>query len=606
MEIRWYGFSELGQTHVVRAEGGSKRAPRVLEEREAEWLFYPTTGNEPTSAPSASPSGFSDLVFGLENLGNVTVREPIQNITLDPNSDKILLQNTSSYILPASSPDVDVIFDLESQRLVKALRLSLWLDTEIESLQIALHDDDGMEEEDPITAPLPISQWTLVNAPNDAAVNGVNKTVEINLPDMKARYIQIRLRGGQRGNKTETWGVHQIEIAGESDGEIIRGPTNQDGNSIQSIGFFPSRSEQVVVEGYSASGEFLGSLNARNRENQRPLLEQSLTSEKLDPYSSKFGKDGMWSSTIPWNWVREGTKLLISVEDTRGVPIVHTLTLKNLAQFSEHTLYSNKLAIFGNSSDFEKLDSRTHSAERLATGMFSIMPVSSLKWVDSEVWQLPYLVIRTSNGVRLVRSEAERRAELIAAGDDPGDEPSWEILKLVFGFRHSFANTGRGFAITDLVGEGSSPYASQTSISTGWALTKDDPVNGGLKWEDMGHWKAWGGAGWTGWTAMRAGDECGNALAHEIGHSQTMHHFNGGASFRWGIFDEYPFDGIHMDFHPWGYDTVSRRFRTWYDHVDRSGKPLLFLSFAVMGSITHFLFHLSRQTRPNEWRGTGQ
>ncbi len=44
--------------------------------------------------------------------------------------------------------------------------------------------------------------------------------------------------------------------------------------------------------------------------------------------------------------------------------------------------------------------------------------------------------------------------------------------------------------------------------------------------------------------------------------------FTSGASVNWGIEDEYPSDGTNMPYHPWGYDTSSRRFRTWYYHYD--------------------------------------
>jgi hypothetical protein len=71
---------------------------------------------------------------------------------------------------------------------------------------------------------------------------------------------------------------------------------------------------------------------------------------------------------------------------------------------------------------------------------------------------------------------------------------------------------------------------------------------------------------------MKAGDECGNTLSHEIGHSMTLGHFTEGSAENWGISDEYPKDGTHLESHPWGYDTTSRQFRTWYEGVDGSSK----------------------------------
>ena len=44
--------------------------------------------------------------------------------------------------------------------------------------------------------------------------------------------------------------------------------------------------------------------------------------------------------------------------------------------------------------------------------------------------------------------------------------------------------------------------------------------------------------------------------------------FTSGASVNWGIENEYENDGVNMPFHPWGFDTSSRRFRTWYYDYD--------------------------------------
>lgn len=55
--------------------------------------------------------------------------------------------------------------------------------------------------------------------------------------------------------------------------------------------------------------------------------------------------------------------------------------------------------------------------------------------------------------------------------------------------------------------------------------------------------------------------------------SFTLAHFVGSAtSESWDIGDEYPDGGTSSAATPWGYDTPSRRFRTWYDVDDGSGK----------------------------------
>jgi hypothetical protein len=71
---------------------------------------------------------------------------------------------------------------------------------------------------------------------------------------------------------------------------------------------------------------------------------------------------------------------------------------------------------------------------------------------------------------------------------------------------------------------------------------------------------------------MKTGDECGNTISHEIGHSMSLNHFTTGTAEDWDISDEYPEDGTHLASHPWGYDTVSRQYRTWYDPRDGTSK----------------------------------
>jgi hypothetical protein len=64
--------------------------------------------------------------------------------------------------------------------------------------------------------------------------------------------------------------------------------------------------------------------------------------------------------------------------------------------------------------------------------------------------------------------------------------------------------------------------------------------------------------------------DCGNLFIHEIGHTLSLSHFVSGSSARRGITEEYPNDGVNMEYHPWGYDTYKRKFRTWY-RVDNNG-----------------------------------
>ena len=222
------------------------------------------------------------------------------------------------------------------------------------------------------------------------------------------------------------------------------------------------------------------------------------------------------------------------------------------------------MALFG-SDQVTRLNYHTHDAKKLVRNLYSIMPVAELKWVDTELWQLPYVVVMGKDGPVLVNSEADRRD---ATGE--GTEISWTVMKSYFTIRHSLAATGHGFSATSVNGE-NSPYASGTSVFMGWSLSKQNEENE-WEWEDLGYWDQLAAAAWTGWCAMKAGDECSNYFSHEIGHAQTMQHFDKGASKAWGIEDEYPEDGKHVPNHPWGYDTVTRQFRTWFNPLDMEGK----------------------------------
>lgn len=215
------------------------------------------------------------------------------------------------------------------------------------------------------------------------------------------------------------------------------------------------------------------------------------------------------------------------------------------------------MAIFGSKAEAAMLDSTTHEAHRLVRNLYSVMPVAELKWSDTDLWHLPYIVVMGSNGPVLVRSEEERRS---ATGK--GEEISWSVMKNFLTVRHSLAAIGLGLSETSEEGA-NSPYASGTSVFMGWSLSKQHEES--WEWEDLGYWDSLAAAAWTGWCAMKAGDECSNYFVHEMGHAQTMQHFERGAALNWGIFDEYPQDGKHMSHHPWGYDTVARQFRTWFD-----------------------------------------
>ncbi len=72
----WNGYIELGQTHVVKAVGENRTAPKVIAEREAEMLFTATNLPPPTPAPTAAPTGTITQDWGLEQLGVLDVALP--------------------------------------------------------------------------------------------------------------------------------------------------------------------------------------------------------------------------------------------------------------------------------------------------------------------------------------------------------------------------------------------------------------------------------------------------------------------------------------------------------------------------------------------------
>ena len=224
------------------------------------------------------------------------------------------------------------------------------------------------------------------------------------------------------------------------------------------------------------------------------------------------------------------------------------------------------MAIFGNKAELAQLDSSTHNARRLVRNLYGVMPVAELKWADTDLWHLPYIVVMGKDGPARVNSEKERRD-----ATRTGDEISWVVMKNFLTLRHSLAQIGLGLSKTSQEGS-NSPYASGTSVIMGWSLSKENEDENRWEWEDLGYWDTLAAAAWTGWCAMKAGDECSNYFVHEIGHAQTMQHFDEGAASSWGIEDEYPQDGKHMAHHPWGYDSVARQFRTWFDPFQGDGK----------------------------------
>lgn len=430
--------------------------------------------------------------------------------------------------------------------------------TTINQVQVGLHDDDGYSGHQPDSQGglrLPNTTdpaWKWYNGM--AITSGYNNEQVIFIPKVMARYIQIRLRGGTSSYSND-WGLRQVKI---SNATIYTQETYTGlsfGTATGYVTYKPPKTAIIRVAAYTSTGSLMGIITMRNSAQQRPLLEQSLTSTTLPPYSTEA-----WSATLPWQWVKEGGHILIGSSYPNSTTLVmNILKMSNLAMWGHHTLTRTKVAIFGSYSDFSALDTTSYDSSLLAKGMFNAMPLSELRWEDTSDWHLPYLVVKTSKGPKLVNSEAERRQAMIDAGDAPGDEPPWQVLKEWGSNRHRIANIGMGLSRTTEGCCTSSEYVSGTSISMGWALSSN--ITGSWNWNRLGYWSGWSAAAWVGWLGMVPGDECGNTLIHELGHSQTMGHWT---TIRSEVAAEYPLAGVNMPWNPWGYDTTSRRFRTWY------------------------------------------
>ena len=290
-------------------------------------------------------------------------------------------------------------------------------------------------------------------------------------------------------------------------------------------------------------GELLGVLPMNSPELQPSILEQGLTTEALDAWS-----ETAWSVFIPYHWVEAGVSFQIGYEE-EGVLYQRDIALGKLAAPHVFTLSRAKILLFGDAS----FDTTTIASTRLSQDFFATLPLAELRWVDSTPWVLDEIVVNGAEGPVLVSSEGDR----LALTTDPD---RWNILKLIFTHRMSLANIGKGLYNTNF-GGGNSPYSFGTSLGLGWVRNDDG------SYSDINN--APYSAGWTGWSSIWHG-ECGNVFNHEVGHSMTLAHFTAGSAASWGIDEQYPLNGENLEYHPWGFDTTRKMFRSWY-RVNSSG-----------------------------------
>jgi hypothetical protein len=558
-EVLWAGYFEIAQTHVVKAVGETRRAPRMTAQREAEILFTPSDSRRLQSDEAALEM---ETPQRIESVGKAY----FLNEKLSPLNDAAidaLLDGTDS-LISVLSPNAHIVIDLKHIRVVQNISLVLPEGMSIEDVQVGLRYDDGQSSEEE-EFHYPNNGWLWHDLGSSTLYVGT--AISVSFPNTKTRYISLKLRGGY-SQTSDSWSLQRVEIVGYFD--LNRGHTITPKISARSVDprgaarvFVPSKTTAVRVAVYSASGRLLGVINGRDPSGQRKIFESQVSEIDIDPYSK-----AAWSVTIPYDWVQEGNVVVIGCID-RSRPnevLTHRLELEGLAQFSEHSITRTKLAIFGSDEDLSKLNPTTFPGRKLARNLKAVIPVSELKWSDTDLWHLPYLVVISKDGSpAIVTSEEERR---LVTGI--GTEVQWEVVKNFLTIRHALAQAGLGLAMTDQEGN-NSPYASHTSVFMGWSLSKQDD-DGLWHWEDLGYWDTLAAAAWTGWVVLKAGDECSNYFIHELGHSQSMQHFDNGAAKSWDIEDEYPEDGVYTEFLPWGFDSVTRQFRTWFDPLDGSGK----------------------------------
>jgi hypothetical protein len=557
-EVMWEGSLEVGQTHIVKAVGELRRAPRVIAHREAELLFSPAESRRLDAIDESDTMRAKNI----EAVGTVYIREGAGNPLHNKRADA-LLDGSDARFVP-NTPDVDIIIDLKHVRLIEQVSVVVPDQVTIENVQFGLRYDDGQNtEEQGGMFFFPQNGWLW----HDIGENDGSK-ITLSIPKRKARYVTIHLRGG-RSTSSSDWSLQRVEIIGYLDGlsdpsvQKISPMTRAIIPNTTSRIFTPPKTAAVRVAVYSRIGTLLGVIKGRDPSMQRAIFESQVSETDIDNYS-----DTIWSATIPFNWVEEGNIIVIGCVDSSrpSEVLVHRLQLKDLAQFSEHSITRTKMAIFGTDEDVAKLNTKTFDARKLVRNLHAVIPSATLKFADTDLWHLPYLVVLDKEGKpALVNSEEKRRAVT-----GVGTEIGWEVMKNFLTIRHALAQAGLGLAMTMEDGN-NSPYASHTSVFMGWSLSKHEDGES-WEWEDLGYWDTLAAAAWTGWVAMKAGDECSNYFIHELGHAQSMQHFDHGAAASWGIEKEYPNDGVYTSNLPWGYDSVARQFRTWFDPLDGSGK----------------------------------
>lgn len=350
-EVEWMGELEVGQTHVVKAKGETRHAPRLIAHREAEFLFTPDDVRRLSSSKSPIVKrSLSLAVQRIESVGRIYLSREFGEIpgNLEELAQLLLNGGETLFSVPNYIPDLDIIIDTMSLRLISDISIVLDGDTSFSNVQFGLRFDDGRNQEEKDIFQLPKSGWLWhdIGSHNEC----FKSTISTKFPKRQARYIIIRLKGGS-SKSSHAWGLRGVEVSGYLDGLLETNSPSSENKVLSMTRAFPQtnararfytplNSDYVRVAVYTRDGRFLGVINPRDPANQRDILERKFSKTSIDPYS-----DSAWSATIPHNWVDEGNVVLIGCINKRRPLelLIHRLELKNLAQFSEHTITRTKL-----------------------------------------------------------------------------------------------------------------------------------------------------------------------------------------------------------------------------------------------------------------------
>lgn len=98
--------------------------------------------------------------------------------------------------------------------------------------------------------------------------------------------------------------------------------------------YIPPETARVRVAVFSPEDKLVGVTKARAPSGQRGILERVVSFDPIDDYS-----DSIWSVTLPYNWIEDGNTIVIGCVDPQsGLLHIFRVALKDLAQFSEHTI----------------------------------------------------------------------------------------------------------------------------------------------------------------------------------------------------------------------------------------------------------------------------